>query len=43
MNENVPVFLDKAFDCLADAAVLIEKDRFVQGLKPDVPAGTIYG
>ena len=28
MNENVPVFLSKAFDCLADAIVLIEKDRF---------------
>jgi uncharacterized protein (UPF0332 family) len=28
MNENVPVFLVKAYDCLADATVLLEKDRF---------------
>jgi uncharacterized protein (UPF0332 family) len=28
MIENVKVYLDKAFDCLADSSVLIEKDRF---------------
>jgi uncharacterized protein (UPF0332 family) len=27
MIENVTVYLDKAFDCLTDAEVLIEKDR----------------
>jgi len=27
MNENVAVFLNKAFDCLEDAGALIEKER----------------
>ena len=27
MNENVTVFLDKAFECLADANALLEKGR----------------
>jgi uncharacterized protein (UPF0332 family) len=28
MNENVTVFLDKAFECLADATALLEKSRY---------------
>ena len=28
MNENVTVFLDKAFECLADANALLEKSRY---------------
>ncbi len=28
MNENVSVFLEKAFECLADAQALLEKERF---------------
>jgi uncharacterized protein (UPF0332 family) len=28
MNENVTVFLEKADECLADANVLLEKNRF---------------
>lgn len=28
MNENTAIFLDKAFECLADASVLLEKSRF---------------
>jgi len=28
MNENVTIFLEKAFECLADAKALLEKDRF---------------
>ena len=27
MNDNVSVFLEKAFECLADAAALLEKSR----------------
>ena len=28
MNENVTVFMEKAFECLSDAQALLEKDRF---------------
>ncbi len=28
MNENVTVYLDKAFECLADANALLEKSRY---------------
>jgi uncharacterized protein (UPF0332 family) len=28
MNENVTIFLDKAFECLADATALLEKSRY---------------
>ncbi len=28
MNENVTVFLDKAFECLEDANALLEKSRY---------------
>ncbi len=32
MNENVVVFLDKAFECLADATALLEKNRYTATL-----------
>jgi uncharacterized protein (UPF0332 family) len=28
MNENINIFLEKAFECLADAQALLEKERF---------------
>jgi uncharacterized protein (UPF0332 family) len=28
MNEDVSIFLQKAFECLADAQALLEKERF---------------
>jgi len=28
MNENVTIFLEKAFECLTDAEALIEKNRY---------------